>query len=1140
MEHERPRQEMTRPRHGEHSAPEDVSRTSRGSAKTGRAPWRAVVRWFLGGLVALVILLVLVVGAIYVAGLAGVGGERLAGAAQEAIQKLSKVDVKTRLGGARLVFDRHNLVALEVRDVHIERADSGDTILDARFMRFGLNVKELWRGEVGLGSAKAVGARLAPADLNSHRAGAWDDAITDANGLIDPSLVSTVFYGALHRAFDIVASSGTRRVELADVELITGPDAPWKDFAISSLVIRSSPRRGITFGGEATLRGRRIVVDGEASRASDGQTVEALALTLTVPPRADEDSVREGDLREDGLVRSLGGLRVSITGSETENEAEDDLALEFHLDDLKIGVKPSDRITIDGRLKASISDNSRSVTISDANLSSGRSTFRFHGALGPIRDMAEKARPAYAFQLISDRSNVAPRQSPEPTLPLKASVAGRYEPSTRRAFADVIKVDTGTGSVLGSAGLTLEEGKSPGLTFAAAIANVPTSHMKQIWPWFAASGAREWVLDHVFGGQVADGEIQMSVPPGRLGNGIPLNADEVNGHFSVTDTRFDVAGSIPPVRDANGEMHFSGTDIRVDLSSGSVYMPSGRRVSSTGGTFVLKDAEVKPRIGRLEIDVAGKAPAVVELASYEPIAATRYFELAPDDVSGDVEGHISADIPLQDSTPAEDLSWKVALDYTGLSLAKPFDGQVVTDAEGSLVIQPGRADIKAKAKLNDIPASLDIVQPLGDSTVASRRDVVLTLDDAARDRLVPGLSTILTGNATARFEAMEDGRQKVTVDLANATLSLPWVGWKKGPGIPAEASFLLDIDENTIALDDFVLTGDPFSARGTVRLANDNLRSARFTSASLNRGDDFSLSLDAAGSGYAVTLNGAAVDARSVIKRFAPSATGAGGGAAAADASVPITLKVDVDRMNGFNGESLGNVDLSYSGTGGDVGSLTVDAVTTDGQKVTLRDGTEEGLRSVRMQSTNAGAVLRFLDIYEHMEGGSIGLALSGPADGPLAGQLDARNFWIVNEPRLSSLVSATPVENRAGEPEPGQVNSERAQFERGYAVIEKGDGYLKLANGALRGPLIGTTFQGTLYDPQGNIAMTGTFMPAYGVNRIFGEIPIIGQILGNGRDRGLIGVTYRLTGKAAEPKLEVNPISAIAPGIFRQIFEFR
>ena len=68
---------------------------------------------------------------------------------------------------------------------------------------------------------------------------------------------------------------------------------------------------------------------------------------------------------------------------------------------------------------------------------------------------------------------------------------------------------------------------------------------------------------------------------------------------------------------------------------------------------------------------------------------------------------------------------------------------------------------------------------------------------------------------------------------------------------------------------------------------------------------------------------------------------------------------------------------------------------------------------------------------------------------------------------------------------------------------------------------------------------ITGTFMPAYGVNRLFGEIPLFGQILGNGRDRGLIGITFRLAGDSKSPQLQVNPISVIAPGIFRSIFEF-
>jgi hypothetical protein len=89
-------------------------------------------------------------------------------------------------------------------------------------------------------------------------------------------------------------------------------------------------------------------------------------------------------------------------------------------------------------------------------------------------------------------------------------------------------------------------------------------------------------------------------------------------------------------------------------------------------------------------------------------------------------------------------------------------------------------------------------------------------------------------------------------------------------------------------------------------------------------------------------------------------------------------------------------------------------------------------------------------------------------------------------------------------------------------------------------GPSVGSTFAGTVFDSHGNMAISGTFLPAYGINRIFGEIPLLGQVLGNGRGGGLIGITYRLSGPAGSPELEVNPLSIVAPGIFRSIFEYR
>ena len=163
---------------------------------------------------------------------------------------------------------------------------------------------------------------------------------------------------------------------------------------------------------------------------------------------------------------------------------------------------------------------------------------------------------------------------------------------------------------------------------------------------------------------------------------------------------------------------------------------------------------------------------------------------------------------------------------------------------------------------------------------------------------------------------------------------------------------------------------------------------------------------------------------------------------------------------------------MSYDGNGSNVNAFRFSASTRSGAAVAVQDETAGGARTTQMQSTDAGAILRFLDIYEHMVGGTIKFALSGPAGKMLTGQVDAANFDIVNEPRLRSIVSTAPSgDGRSlNQAVKRDIDTSRVTFERGFASLAKGNGGLELKNGVLRGPLIGSTFQGTLYDKAGNM----------------------------------------------------------------------
>ena len=98
--------------------------------------------------------------------------------------------------------------------------------------------------------------------------------------------------------------------------------------------------------------------------------------------------------------------------------------------------------------------------------------------------------------------------------------------------------------------------------------------------------------------------------------------------------------------------------------------------------------------------------------------------------------------------------------------------------------------------------------------------------------------------------------------------------------------------------------------------------------------------------------------------------------------------------------------------------------------------------------------------------------------------------------------------------------------------------GRFTIRDGLLKGPAIGGTVDGHIDYHRDEIRMRGTFVPLYGLNNMFGQLPIVGPFLG-GSNEGLLGVTYEVVGPPSTPVLRVNPISAVAPGLLRKFFEF-
>ena len=1052
----------------------------------------------------------------------GIQNPQLTSMAQRAVQSIAGPGLNTELKDARLSLDSGGNLAFEARDLTVKRTD-GSTIASSDRVLLGLKLFSLVGGQVEISDLEITRLALA----GSGKSLILPVAILDDKGRIEPGKLAMALnttVSGLHKALD------ERKLESISVsDLTLGSQST----SVPRLTATISNDGHYDLEGEAIFADQPVAIGGFIGR--DGYEVKLDGIQFG----EQTDYAPELNFGESiQLVPFHGQADVKITGVRT---AQLPGSIRISASIANFDFQNFRRVRLSGSadFAADIREGSNKIEILPSTILAGKNQIVFTGAAGPDSD---NISDAYRFELVSNDLDLMPSESSDEPTSAALRLAGTYSPSSRAIDLSQIGIRTEGGELTGRGSVVLGD-KSPEIILALSIAKMRVADAKHLWPAIFASGARRWVLAHVFGGRLIDSRINISFAHGDLWPRddprkffLP-NPQQVSARFGVEGARFDVLGDLPPVRDSVATIDVAGADTVISLSSGTAFLESGTTVSVKGGTMAIPVVPDQPTIAELDVIVEGDVAAIADIANREPLNALAKAPVAPEDLSGSAVAQIKAKFPLRRTDTNVAKSWSAKVDFKGLTIAKEFSGQKLSDAVGTLEADTKQAVFVAKGKLNGVPASVSLTEPFGPDGGKRTASAKLELDDAARATLAPGLSEILNGPISLSLVGSADGGQLFEAELDRATLSLPWAGWSKGKGVAAKASFSISSNEGTTRIQNLQVKGASFSLAGDVTLQQKSLSRAVFKRVSLNKGDDFQVAIEREKKGYAVDVSGNSIDLRALLKRISNSFDEA----AQATGGVPITLKARLGSVTGFNGEQLKNAIASYYGVGSEIKSFAASATSAAGGNVALDNSVVDGGRRVTIQTSDGGALLRFMDIYDKMQGGTVSVNLGASGKTGLVGEIDARNFVVAGEPRLKALVGA-PVgpDGQPLESAKSKIDVSRVRFERGNAQIEKGKGNLKLSDGILRSDQFGLSYAGTLYDANGRINMNGTFLPIYGLNRIFGELPIFGEILGNDRDNALLGITFKLQGAAKSPVLSVNPISIIAPGIFRKIFEFQ
>lgn len=774
-------------------------------------------------------------------------------------------------------------------------------------------------------------------------------------------------------------------------------------------------------------------------------------------------------------------------------------------------------------------DSTRRVLVAPFQVVAGQNRITLLAHLEPPSDSV----PNWQLGLSGGTIVLPGTESEAPLIFNRIAVRIRFDIEGKRIVLSQGDISNGTIGVAGTGTFDYSTDE-PRLTAGIAGTPMSASDLKRMWPVVINPEVREWVLERVDGGTLQRAEIAINAPTHTLARGgPPIPEDGLSINFAAGNVKVRPVDGLPAVTDASMRVRITGRTANVTIPQAVMETAGARKIGISDFAFDIGDLAPKPMQTRVRFRVDAPVPAVAEILSSDRWSEFSGVPIDPASSRGNALATVTLAMPLKKELTKQDTAYTVNADLNNVAIDKLVMNQKLEGNNLKLVANNQGFQIRGEVKINGQSAALDYRKPMGDQDADVR--VTATLDDASRARLGIDLGPAATGNLPLKMNGKigsgdRDSRFGIEADLSGLRIDNLLPGWIKTPGRSSKATFVVVRKEQSTRFEDVVIEGGGATIKGNLEIDDKgDLISATFPTYHPSEGDRASLRAERAPDGLLkVSMRGDVFDGRSFIK----ASVGGSGQDKNKQKIGDFELDLKFTAVAGHNGEAMRSVDLKLARRGGVIRNFTLAGKIGSNTQV-LGDirGRAAGRLVMYLETADAGALFRFTDTYSKMYGGHMWIAMDPPtADStPQEGLLNVRDFTVRGETALQQQLS----QNQGNGPNSG------LSFSRMRAEFTRSTGKLAIRDGIVSGPTMGATIEGWLDYAQNQVRMNGTFLPAYGLNNIFGQIPIVGLFLGGGSNEGLIGITYEVVGSPGAPELRVNPMSAVAPGVLRKIFEF-
>ena len=644
--------------------------------------------------------------------------------------------------------------------------------------------------------------------------------------------------------------------------------------------------------------------------------------------------------------------------------------------------------------------------------------------------------------------------------------------------------------------------------------NLPHDMLIELWP--GSGNAKQWAEARLNGGSAFEGNGGISFSS--------ETAPEFALGFEFKDVEMEAIKGFPPLLDASGFGFIDSQSYSVRLDSGFVKDPNGRRVDFTGTEVNLNGIFTDDPWASVALAFKGKVKPLLALLNQPPLNLLQGFEEAMELASGNVSAEGTVEFQLISNLTFEDI--KFTIDGQAYSVrSQEFQGTAFESNQVQFTVDNFGLDITATGNFGSIPASgswsrdftgQEILNPITGTLEISPT----MLDDVGVSLPSGMLSVNKLAAFTLSFPSVSVPEFKISTNIES--LNLAFLGSSTSQNVGKRARLQIEgrLGEQ-LEISRISLSGPEFQLEGEVFVAdNGRISAIRFHEFNIGEWLIGRAFYQPEGD-HAALITSGTLDLTNLSMMEAGNQS-----VGRLDKPIRVQLNKILLRpgltLNSVNGTV--HVDNEVRGLlrGAINGKTNITASFAFG---------DSGL-TIRLRSNDGGEILRSAGILGNLYGGDIAILIQTSEDSQeLNVRMRLENVTARRIPVLVELLSLASILTVLT-----QLDGDGIPFAEIEADFTVGDKEIVVRRAFAVGASLGLTLKGTIDAKNNKMDLQGALTPFNILNEFLLVTPL--RTLGLEKGDGFGAVSFTIKGPIENPATLVNPLSVLAPGMFKSFFQ--